>query len=733
MQQNIDPLANDGVLVTKQQEQPVSLADILNALLKGWKTIAFVTSLVLLGALLFLLISKPVYKADAVVQIDQSSKGMSNQLAPIEAMLTGTLPSDGEIELIRSRAVLGRAVDDWGLTISANAKHVFLFGGIAAAINKGVQEPVSPWLWLSSYGWGGEKIKIKSLALPKLLLSETLVLTALPENKFKLVSPSGKLLFSGAVGEDVVNNKYHIHVRTLKARPGTEFEIVQSARYDTIVDLQEDLEIEELGHQSGIIRIFYTGVNSAVITGIINTIVDEYVHLNISRKAEEARKTLDFLKVYLPQSKQGLVKAEKALSDFQRTHETIALDQETKAMLDRTVSVQTQIEQFKLEREDMRQRFSNSHPNIVTLDKKIANLVQVLASDAKISQGMPRIQRELLALSRDVSVSTEMYTYLINRSQELRLMEAGTVSDIRIVDLAETPFEPIFPQPSIVIVVAIFLGFLLSVAIIVVRLSLHHGVTTAEEIENGIGGAVYAVIPFSTHQQALKKNEGILAKQYSSDTSIESLRSLIVNLHFSLTDDDQLNSIVISGVSPKAGKSFISANLAYLLASSGKRVLLVDADMRKGYLAKSFGVAQSPGLSELLSDQVTTPSYLHKPHENLTLITTGDFPPNPLDLLMSKRFKSLMDGWHDEYDHIIIDTPPVLSVADATVISEICGPVFLVVRAGENSIEDIRAAQRRFLITNQAVHGYLLNGFVPSALSAKGYGKYAYYGYGEYK
>jgi len=716
-----------------QHEQSVTLLDIVNTILEGWKTIALVTLLTLLGALLFLFLGKPIYQVNSVIQIDQSSKGMSSQLAPIEAMLTGTLPSDGEIELIRSRSVVSTAVDKFHLEISAHAKRLFLIGGIAAVLNKGEKTPVAPWLWLSSYGWGGESIRIATLSVPQYLLDETLTLIALPDYQFKLIDPDGKMLFKGTIGKLVKRGSYSIKIDKLQARPYTEFDIIVQDKYDTTINLQQDLEIEELGRQSGVIKVSYNNTSPRLAVNIVNTIVAEYAHQNIMRKAEEASKTLRFLSEYLPLAKQNLTQAEQALSDFQSSHDTIALEVETKNLLDRSAAIQSQLEQLNLERQDLRQRFSNHHPNIITLDNKIKELQKLVAEDTEKAQKLPTLQRELLALTREVTVNTEMYTYLMNRTQELKLMEAGTVGDIRIIDWAEKPFEPIFPQPPIVIMVALFLGMMLGVVIVVIRLSLQHGVKTAEEIENATDGVVYAVLPFSKKQAQISKNDSdqLLAEVDPKDVTIEALKSFVVNLHFTLLGNHK-QSIAISGVSPNAGKSFISSNLAYLLSESGKRTLLVDADMRKGYLSKLFHIQAKKGLSELLAAQDEYHAYIHAVHDCLDLITTGHFPPNPIDLLMSPHFQKLVKQWESDYDYVIIDTPPVLSVADPTVIAEHVGSTFLVIRAGENSIEDIQAASKRFENIKHPVHGYLLNGFEPDLLSAKGYGKYAYYGYGAY-
>jgi len=716
-----------------QNEQGVTFLEIINTILEGWKTIVIVTVLVLLGAIAFLLLGKPVYQVNAVIQIDQSSKGMSNQLAPIEAMLTGTLPSDGEIELIRSRSVVGTAVEKFHLEITTRVKRVFFLGSIAAILNKGKKEPVFPWLWMSSFGWGGEAIHIAGLTVPKYLLGEQLTLTTLEDNLFKLTTPDGKVLFKGSIGEQIKHGQYYIEVSSLRARPSTQFEVIVYDQYDTTVKLQQKIIIEELGRQSGVIKVSYNNTNPKLAVSIVNTIVSEYYRQNISRKAKEASKTLAFLSEYLPRSKDNLSEAEQALSDFQSSNDTISLELETRNLLERRVAIQSQLEQLSFERQDLRQRFSIQHPKISSLDNKIKELNKLVFEDSEKAQGLPVLQRRLLALTREVTVNTEMYTYLINRTQELQLMEAGTVGDIRIIDWAEKPFKPIFPVPSVVIAVATMLGIILGIVIVVVRLSFKHGVKTSEEIESATGDVVYAALPFSKSQEKLPKSDAhkLLAQEHPRDVAIEGLRNFVVNLHFTLLQNHK-KSIAISGVSPGAGKSFISANLAYLLSEGGKRTLLVDADMRKGYLALTFNTQKKTGLSELLATQSDQEKYICKINDNLDLITTGHFPPNPIDLLMSTNFKELMQQWERDYDYVIVDTPPVLSVADATVISKQVGSTFLVIRAGENSIEDIKAASKRFENINQPIHGFILNCFEPDLLSAKGYGKYAYYGYAAY-
>jgi tyrosine-protein kinase Etk/Wzc len=173
-------------------------------------------------------------------------------------------------------------------------------------------------------------------------------------------------------------------------------------------------------------------------------------------------------------------------------------------------------------------------------------------------------------------------------------------------------------------------------------------------------------------------------------------------------------------------------NLAYLLAEAGKKVLLIDADMRKGHINNYIGAARSPGLSEVVSGQSAAEDATHTPFDvPLTVMTTGEYPPNPSELLMNDRFPQLLEQLGSEYDVVIIDTPPIMAVADAGIISPLAGATFVVVRSQVNTLDEVDAATKRLSQHGNKVAGYLFNGLRRSDAKS-GYGKYSYYQY-EYK
>lgn len=301
------------------------------------------------------------------------------------------------------------------------------------------------------------------------------------------------------------------------------------------------------------------------------------------------------------------------------------------------------------------------------------------------------------------------------------------------------PLSQLNLKKALIVVMATMLGGMLAVAIVLIQKAIHKGIEDPNEIE-ALGLPVYASVPYSDYQDKLTgfsrarkgkdKPKSILAVDNPADLSIEALRSLRTSLHFAMMEAKN-NIIAISGPSPGVGKSFISVNLATVLAQSGKKVLIIDADMRKGYLQTQFGMQWDDGLSDYLSgrlnlEQVTKKSQV----EELDVITRGQIPPNPSELLMHSNFSKLVEEIKSKYDIVIIDTPPILAVTDPAIVSAHTGTTLLVTRFGQNHAREIELTRNRFEQNGIDVKGVVFNGVLRKASNAYGY--YGYYNY-EYK
>jgi tyrosine-protein kinase Etk/Wzc len=324
--------------------------------------------------------------------------------------------------------------------------------------------------------------------------------------------------------------------------------------------------------------------------------------------------------------------------------------------------------------------------------------------------------------------------------QELSVLKAGTVGNVRVLDKAQSYSGPIKPKKPLIVVLATLLGGMLAVAFVLLREAFHKGVETPDEIE-ALGLPVYASIPKSDWQAGLenqyKKSRHnkhfdlrhvMLSEANPADLAIESLRALRTSIHFAMMEAKN-NVVVISGSAPSVGKTFISVNFAAVLAKTGNKVLVVDADMRKGVMQRYFGLHRKGGLSELLSEQLQAKDVVKNSGiENLDVITHGQIPPNPSELLMHPHFADFIKWASSEYDFVIIDTPPVLAVTDASIIGAFAGTTLMVGRFGQNTAKEIEVARQRFEMAGIEVKGFILNAVEKKAGNSYGYG-YGYYHY----
>jgi tyrosine-protein kinase Etk/Wzc len=303
---------------------------------------------------------------------------------------------------------------------------------------------------------------------------------------------------------------------------------------------------------------------------------------------------------------------------------------------------------------------------------------------------------------------------VLHRAEELRIVKSGWIGNARVLEPAAVPHRPASPRSAPVLVLALLLGAGGGVLAATARRHLDPGVKHPEEIEAGTGLPVFATIHRSPAQRALsrKGREGprpTLATADPADPAVEELRALRSSVQFSLARA-QSNVVAVSGLAPLAGKSFVSANLAQLLASGEGRVLLVDADLRRGALHRHLGVDASPGLAEVASGAAELDAAIRRTDvPSLDLLPAGAPAGTPAELLAGEPFARLVAEAGRRYRAVVIDTPPVLSVNDAALIARTAGVTLLVVRAGQHSIQEIDWAVRRLAQSGVRVRGAVLN------------------------
>lgn len=708
---------------SRQADDEIDLGKLFGIILDAkWLILCTVVLFSIIGVGVAIL-STPIYKADALIQIEsKSSGGISAMVGDMGELFSAESSATTEIEIIKSRMILGGTVDKFNLTTVVSPNYMPIVGKGLARLQ-------------------GEQISlsVSRFNTPSYAVGIPLTLEVIDSEKqtFKLIEDNNNVILEGKVGELIEKNGYQFLATEMIAQDGASFTVSKVSKLDAINKLQENLSISERGKQTGIISLSFSGEDRAKIQAILNDISQNYFLQNVQRNSAEAEQSLEFLKGHLPDIKTKLTASEDVLNRFRQENESIDLGLEAQSTLKVMVELEAQLNELTFKESEISQRFTQDHPAYKSLLDKRETLLKEKERLNKQVQKLPKTQREVLRMTRDVEVNQQIYIQLLNKVQELNIIKAGTVGNVRILDNAQSFSKPIKPKKALIVVLATLLGGMAGVAFVLIRAAFHRGVETPDQIEQ-IGMPVYASVPKSIQQlefaNKLKRNKGsndelvLLAEANPADLSIEALRSLRTSLHFAMMEAKN-NVLMISGPAPSIGKTFVSTNFAAVAAKTGQKVLLIDADMRKGYLQQCFGLRWDNGLSDYLSGKTSHSNIIKSTSiDNLDVVTRGQVPPNPSELLMHPRFKSFVDEMSAQYDLVIIDTPPVLAVTDPSIVGAIAGTTLMVARFDQTTLKEIEVAQGRFEQSGVEVKGVILNAVEKKASNSYGYG-YGYYNY----
>ncbi len=706
----------------EKDSDEIDLGRLIGELIDHRKLIISITALLTLFALVYALFATPVYQADAMIQVEQ--KQANAILSNLSQMLPDSQPQSApEIALLQSRMILGKTVDDLNLQTRVKESHFPIFGAGWARLTGEKANSISVSRFYVAVEGDDDVVKAKITIVD----SSHYVLSI---NGFEL---------KGTVGELVDGHGISIKLDSIDAPAGTVFDISSVTRLKAITDLQQVFSVTDQGKDTGILSLTVMGDNPALIKRILDSISEGYLSQNIARQAAQDQKSLEFLNRQLPQVRMDLDTSEDKLNAFRRQNDSVDLSLEAKSVLDQIVNVDNQLNELTFRESEISQLYTKEHPTYKALMEKRKTLQDEKAKLNKRVSGMPETQQEILRLSRDVESGRAVYMQLLNRQQELNIAKSSAIGNVRIIDNAVTQPKPVKPKKAIVVLIGLVLGALLSVGLVLLRVFLRRGIESPEQLEE-VGINVYASIPVAEafskkivqkmgrKRKGNDEDQGFLAVENPADIAIEAIRGLRTSLHFAMMEARN-NVLMISGASPNAGKTFVSTNLATIIAQTGKRVLLIDTDMRKGYTHKLFNVTNDNGLSDLLSGKVDIEKAIKKvPNIGFDFISRGMAPPNPAELLMHRRFDELVAWASKHYDIVVLDTPPILAVTDAAVIGRYAGTTLLVARFEQNTVKELEVSFKRFEQSGVAVKGCILNGVVKKASSYYGYG-YSYYGY----
>ena len=696
----------------------IDLGRLIGELIDYRKLIIAVTSIFTFLALGYALLATPIYQANALVQVEQrQGNAILNSLS--QMLPDGQPQSAPEMALLQSRMILGKTVDDLNLQAQVTQNYFPIFGqGIARLMG---EEP--------------GRINVKHLFISDAeLVKPEINLTVIDDKNFQIDGDS--FSFKGKVGELLEKHGVSIYISKIDAKPNTSFTVKYFTRLQAISNLLDAFSVEDQGKNTGILNLTLIGDDKELIAIVLDSISQNYLEQNVDRQAAQDAKSLDFLNQQLPKVRAELDAAEDKLNNYRRQKDSVDLTMEAKSVLDQIVNVDNQLNQLTFKEAEISQLFTPEHPSYKALIEKRQALQHEKEKLNKRVNTMPTTQQEVLRLSRDVESGRAVYLQLLNRQQELNIAKSSAIGNVRIIDNAITQPKQVKPKKALVVIIGIFLGLFASIGLILLRVLLRRGIESPEQLED-MGITVYANVPISealveknrrTGARKKQESSALLAVENPADLAIEAIRGLRTSLHFAMLEAKN-NVLMISGASPNAGKTFISSNLAAVIAQTGQKVLFIDADMRKGYAHKLFGSAKVEGLSDILSGKNDLESVVAKVTDaGFDYVSRGNIPPNPAELLMHPRFEDFLKKVSELYDLVIVDKPPILAVTDAAITGRLAGTTLLIARFEEDTAKEISVSMRRFEQSGVTVKGCILNGIVRKASSYYGYG-YSHYGY----
>ena len=724
--------------------EEVELGHYLDVVVANRWLIAIVTLMALAVGVAYAYLTRPVYEANLLVQVEDTDPSASKSfLGEASALFDVKTQASAEMEIMRSRMIVGGAVEATHLFIDAYPRYVPLIGGWLSRRATTLSDP--GFLGFGGYTSGTERIEVSRFEVPPAFEGSPFILTTQEGGRYVLTHKGLAEPINGQVGQLTQatlpqrDAKLELRVDRLDGKPGAQFVVTRAPTLATIEGLQGALVLAERGRQSGVIAATLQDTDPVRLTRVLNAIGTQYVSQNIERKAAEAQKTLAFLDVQLPLYKKQLEQSEEIYNRYRNQKGTVAFDEEAKLILTTSVDLQTKLLEAQQKRRELESRFTSAHPMIQTLDSQIAAYTRQIGETQNRIKSLPAIQQDAVRMERDVRVNTGLYQSLLNQALQLRLVKEGKVGTVRLIDAAVRPDVPIKPKRRVIVLAALGAGLGLGLLLALLRSALvEQRLRDPQEVEEHIHLPVFSSIPNSKAQTAIGQRRlsgatgvRLLAIEQPDEPAVESLRSLRTAMQFAMLESPN-NRVMITGPTPGVGKSFVTANFAALMAAAGKKTLLIDADLRRGHLHQYLGLQRHGGLSELIAGSLTMQQTVHRQVvPNLDLLATGQLPPNPAELLTSASFRSVLDRLSEQYELVVIDTPPVLVASDATTIATHAGTVLLVARAGVSTMGELRESTRRLSLGGKVASGVLLNGMDAKRrnFSTYKYGRYRYTNY----
>ena len=686
-------------------------------------------------ATLYLISKAPTYEAATLLEVSDTGK-LANDGQP--ELWRPQKDLKEEANILRSRKVLNPIVEQYNLRTSVEPKKIPVLGDVTERV-PALADWISSLGFAKSYAWNETALEVAQFSVPREWEDEGLTLTVLEDNQYSLQRDGLSVIDQASVGENIVVDlspyqPLQLMVAEIVAPEGVEFALTKHSLQTTISDLSSNLITETSDAKSSMINIKLRGEDPQETADLVNSIAQEYSSVKLNTETRDADAKLEFYRESFPQVEANYLAAQEALADYRKKTGSYSRQVQTDTAIRQMERLDAQISDLQIELDQKQSRYTIDHPDIKRLTKDIEKIRAERRRYSGRVVSAPEVERQLSVLQNDVDRTTEIYNETVDALNKLERDQKAFVSQVSLWDPALTPRKPISPNPLLAMVGGTLATLFLYMLYLTLRSALSTVIADQESLERASGLPVFMNIPKSGAQKRLGNaatvdprrllpgasssskelapaNSNVLALSKPEDYSIENLRGLRSMLE-DVMDGAANNVLMITSPLPSMGKSFVSMNLAVLLAQAGKRVLLIDADYQRGQLHKQLGLSMGPGLPEVVRGKSELKETV-KPTsvQNLYCIPRG-FMGGEVgrEMPSDKEFGAFMQVVAPRFDIAIIDTPPVLSVATAASLGKHAGSSIMVIKEGEVKEPQLTEALKRLSFSGVRVNGCILNG-----------------------
>lgn len=628
--------------------------DILNNKLT---VILFVVASAIAGVLVAQY-TRPVYEANALIQVKTRSNSVAAMLGDIGSFLgMGGGSAETEIQLMQSRRILEEVVDSLGLQNNAEP-----LGIVDRFLHREGRVDIR-YLYFPD-----------TSVMPSDRRGEPWTLVVDDFAKFSFYDDLDQKVLTCELGRlcavPYQGDSVKIQVSLMNVRPGQKFEVTQTLLIRAINAVVGNLTISEQGKKTGILSVAYQDYHLERAKWVVDTLTAIYLRVNEEFASTDMKNSLQLLEDQLPEARRVLDSLMDALSAYRESKGSADIETETKIALESRLRLQQKVIELEQLREEKARLFDRSHPFIVTTDKQISALKKEIARSDDETKKLPEAQRKILTMTAEAQFAQNIYADLLKRIEQMRLLVAGVSESAQIIDAPDGNPKPVKPKKKMIVAVFLFMGLCGALAFISVR-KKWRGVTDPVALSKETGARVYA---------------WILNGEQKAQDGLDMLR-----LSLDLDAAGTSRVICFTGLLPGVGCSFVARRTAELFAKEGKKVLLIDADLQQGGLSKFFKTEQNSGLVDVLAGTSSLQAAVcHTAISGQDLLPSGRLLLCAESVFDTEKFKNFLLLARDGYDVVIVDSQSLQNSMDASVLGQNADEIVLVLEYGRHKINDVQ-------------------------------------------